>query len=128
MKYGFTLTDDTTTADFTSNEPSFTTTPVNADVIVTTLDNNTSRYIFPEKRLWGFTFSYMSTEQYEVLRGFYVRQRTNYRNPLLSIPDDGINNVVVDMVLNEKNIIDNCGTIEGVNVIFREITQIPEGS
>ena len=62
----------------------------------------------------------MDKADFDLLKGFYDRQFTLFTYPLLTITDDGANNVPVRMTFSGQNIIDNCGTIQEVTVSFRE--------
>lgn len=92
---------------------------------VKTLDNNISTYFTANKRQWEHTWPSMTIEEYNVLRGYYERQWTNYLYPLLTINGiTGVNGVVVRMYMDKKDIIDNCETLENVAVTFRETEQL----
>ena len=56
----------------------------------------------------------MDKADFDLLKGFYDRQFTLFAYPLLTITDDGANNVPVRMTFSGQNIIDNCGTIQEV--------------
>jgi len=126
MNYDFTLTDDFGSDIFTGSVIPLSINPVNMDVVVTTLDNNTTRYIFPEKSSWSYPFDFMDEVQWVKLKGYYDRMRTYYRLPYLSIPGESLSEQAVDMVLSGKQIVDNCGTVQDVTVTFRETAQYPD--
>lgn len=92
---------------------------------VQTLDNNVSTYLSANKRIWSHKWAFMTPDDYDVVRGYYDRQWTNYKYPLFSIPHYGISNVPVRMTMDDKNIIDDCGTLGGVQATWRETRQMP---
>lgn len=121
------LTDDSASATLTALEVPLSENTINNDVEVTTLDNNLSVYMVPDadKRVWTHTWSYLTEDEYNTLRGFRDRQRTLFKYPELTITDLGISSIPVYMTLNPKNIIDHCGTVNNVTVTFRESAQMP---
>lgn len=124
------LTDDTTSATLQMLEVPLSEETINNDVEVITLDNNISVYIVPDsdKRVWTHTWSYLSEDEFNVLKGFRDRQRTLFKYPRVTITDQDVNDVSVYMKLNPKNIIDHCGTVQNATIILRESRQMPEGS
>lgn len=129
MNITITLTDDVTTATLELPEVPLAEETINNDVEVITLDNNISVYIVPDsdKRVWAHTWAYLSEADFNVLKGFRDRQRTLYKYPRVTIT--GVNPAVTDvpvyMKLSPKNIIDDCATVENVEIILRESTQMP---
>ena len=120
-----TLSDSTTTATIVLPHPPLTQTDSNLDVKKRTLDNSLHVYIAPnaDKRIWTQTWEYLKIAEYTLIRGFRDRQRTLYTFPELSITGlstGDIVNVPVFITMEEKNIIDNCETVENVNVVFEE--------
>lgn len=120
MNYDLTLTDATTTHTFDEAEIPLTTTPVEIGTDVQVLSGNIYTDFIAKKRTWTRTFTYLDKATFDVLKGFYDRQFTLYTYPLLTITDEGVNNVPVRMTFSGQNIIDNCGTIQEVTVSFRE--------
>lgn len=123
-----TITDDTASAILELPEVPLSEDTVNNDVEVTTLDNNISLYITPDsdKRVWTHTWSYLTEESYNILKGFRDRQRTLFKYPLITISDQNATDVPVYMKLNPKNIVDDCGTVQNASVTWRESTQMPD--
>lgn len=93
---------------------------------VTTLDMNIYTDFFVKKRLWSHTWRYMSETDFNTLKGFYDRQFTLFQYPELTISELGVEDIVVRMTLSPQNIIDNCGTVENVQVTFRETVQMTQ--
>ena len=95
---------------------------------VITLDMNLYTQFTAKKRLWTHSWAYMSEADFNTLKGFYDRQFSLFKYPLLTISEQGVEDVVVRMTLSPRNIIDNCGTVEDVEVSFRETVQNTDGS
>ena len=93
-----------------------------ADVV--TLDMNLYTDFFATKRQWSNTLANMSEDDFNQLKGFYDRQWTTYQYPTISIPDLSVTDVVVRMSLSPKAVIDNCGTVQDVEMNFRETIQL----
>lgn len=123
MSYAITITD--MVDEMTIDVPSV---PLTEAIIegatdVITLDLNLYTDFFATKRSWANTLEYMSEVEFNQLKGFYDRQWSLWQYPTISIPDLGVNNVVVRMSLTPRNIIDNCGTVQDVTMGFRETQQ-----
>lgn len=95
---------------------------------VVTLDFNVYTDFINTKRLWSFKYDSLTEDEYNALRAYYDAQFTAFQYPLLSIDYYSISNVAVRMYLNTKQVWNNCGSIENVEVSFRETVQIPEVS
>jgi hypothetical protein len=123
-----TLTDDFTSATLQVLEVPLIEDTQNNDVEVITLDNDISVYIYPDsdKRVWSHTWSYLSEDNYNILKGFRDRQRTLFKYPRVTISDQGADDIPVYMKLNPKNIIDHCGTVQNATVTLRESQQMPD--
>lgn len=80
------------------------------------------------KRLWSHTWKFLSEAEFEILQGFYERQFTLHKYPRITIDHLGVTNIPVRMTLSPQEIIDHCGTVEDVQVTFRESVQVEEGS
>jgi len=104
--------------------PPLTTTTVEGATDVQTLDNNVSTYFTANKRQWTQKWDYMSEADYNALKAYYDSQWTEFKYPLLTIDHYGVSNVPVRMYMDERNTIDNCGTVENVSTTFRETRQL----
>ena len=93
---------------------------------VTTLDLNIYTDFFATKRSWANTLEYMTETDFNQLKGFYDRQWSLWQYPTISIPDLGVNDVVVRMGITPRNIIDQCGTVNDVTISFRETIQMSQ--
>ena len=77
---------------------------------------------------WTFNYESLTQAEYDSLRAIYDSQFTSYQYPTLSIPFYEIDEVPVRMYINEKNIWNNCGAVQGAQFIFRITEQLSEGS
>lgn len=93
---------------------------------VVTLDMNVYTDFFAKKRQWSHQWAYISETEFNTLKGFYDRQFTLFKYPMLTISEQGVNLVVVRMSLSPRRIVDNCGTVENVEVVFRETIQMSD--
>ncbi len=118
------LTDDSEVIEYDLLEVPLTESPIRGATDIETLDGNVSTYFTYNKRSWRHRWAYMSKEDYEKLKGFYDRQFTNHKYPLLSIPELNVNNVPVLMNINQRDIVNNCGMVSGVETTFRESKQL----
>lgn len=124
--YQIELTDDTATETMATLNVPLTEGRIEGAVDVQTLDFNLYTDFIAIKKIWSHTWKYMSEADFNVLKGFYDRQFTLFKYPILTITEQGVSNVVVRMTLSPQNIIDLCGTVEGVEVSFRETAQMSE--
>lgn len=120
-----TLSDSTETSTIALPHPPLTQQDSNLDVKKRTLDNTLHVYIAPnaDKRIWIQVWEYLKIAEYTLIRGFRDRQRTLNTFPQLSITGlstGDIVNIPVFITMEEKNIIDNCETVENVSVTFEE--------
>ena len=90
---------------------------------VQTLDFNVYTDFITTKRVITHTWAYMSLDDYAILKGYYDRQFTSFQYPNVTITDLGIASLICRMTLNAQQIIDNCGTVQGVTITLRETKQ-----
>lgn len=110
-------------------EKDFINTPLDKAVDIETLDNSLyTDFTDNSHSAWEFNYASLSEAQYNALRAIYDEQFTLYEYPTLSIPYYDVEDVPVRMMINPKSIIDNCGTVQGVQITFRETSQLPESS
>jgi len=110
-------------------EKDFISTPIDKTVDIETLDNSMyTDFTGNRHNSWGFTYESLTQEQYDDLKDQYDAQFTEYQYPTLSIPFYGVTDQPVRMFINEKNIWDNCGSIQNVQITFRETSQLTEVS
>lgn len=103
--------------------------PLEAAVDVVTLDNSMYTDFSPSNaHSWSFDYESLTKDEYDAIRAIYDGQFADYQYPLLSIPFYSLTDKPVRMYINEKDIWDNCGDIQNVQLIFRETSQLPEVS
>lgn len=118
------LTDQNDTLVLPLLSPPLSETTIEGAQDVQTLDNNISTYFTANKREWTHTWPYLSKSEFDSIKAFYDRQWTDYKYPLLTIDHLNVSDVPVRMYISPQNIIDNCGTVENVEVRFRETRQL----
>lgn len=110
-------------------ERDFLEAPIENAIDVTTLDNSLyTDFAGNSHNSWTYNYDLLTQDEYDALRAIYESQFTDYQYPLLSIPYYSVTDQPVRMYINDKNIWDNCGSIAGVQIIFRETNQLPEVS
>lgn len=117
-----TLTDSQETNTWNVLTPPVTIKPVDGVQTTQTLDNNVSRYFTYRKRQWVHKWPYMTSSDFNILKGFEDRQFTLKQYPTLSITELGIVNVPVDITIGDRDIIDNCITYNNITLTMRETT------
>lgn len=109
-------------------EQKFINTNLENAVDVVTLDNTIyTDFVDNNYDEWVFNYVTLTEEQYDLIREKYDLQFTDYEYPLLSIPFYGVVDVPVRMYINEKDIWNNCGAVQGVQLRFRETAQLTDG-
>ena len=106
--------------DMPAIEQDFIATPVENAVDVQSLDGTLYTDFASEQREWTFSYESLTEVQYQAIRDKYDLQFTDYVYPTLSIPHYSLSNMPVRMYINEKNIWNNCGDVQGVQIKFRE--------
>ena len=106
----------------TPNDPLIQRT-IEASSEVVTLDLNLYVDLLSTKRVWIINWGYMDATNYASLRSFYDRQFTALEFPEVSIPDLGVDSVVVKAELNDQRITNETGLVENVELILRETIQ-----
>ena len=121
------ITDQTTSHVYDIWQVPLVATRAHIGQTIETVDGNISDYYKASKHDITLSLGYMTSAEYAVLKGFEERQWEMRRYPVITI--EGAENLrVTDMVarmeINAQNIVDNCGTVEGVQVSFRETKQL----
>lgn len=127
MSITLTITDTSTTATFSVIAVPLVSKPIIAESDVVTIDNNLSTYYTGTKRSFEVNLGYLDKDTYAILLGFRDRQYTNMKYPTITFSGaDNLPNVAITakMVLDEQKIINNCGVVEDVRVVFRESKQL----
>lgn len=87
---------------------------------VTTKDGNITTYFDTLRREWTINWEWLTADEYEELQGFYIRQFSSYRYPLITIKELGITKLPCFLTIDERNIIDENGTVKDVTITLRE--------
>ena len=106
----------------------FINTPTENAADITTLSGEIYTDFVSVEQSWTFNYESLTQAQYDALRAIYDSQFTSYQYPTLSIPFYSVDEVPVRMYINEKNIWNNCGSVQGVQFIFRVTEQLEAGS
>lgn len=120
MNYTLTIADDTN-----SKKWELLNVPLTEDYIVdsrqvVTKSGAIHTYFISKKRKWKHSWPYMATEEFDELRGFYLRQLENGKYPRVSIGGLGVENVPVNLEISKKNIISEKGWVSDVEIVMRE--------
>lgn len=124
-----TLTGSGMTAyDMPPIEQDFINTPTENSADVVTISGDMYTDFTSQESAWEFNYSTLTEEQYAAIRAIYDSQFTEYAYPTLSIPFFSLTDKPVRMYINAKNIWNNCGDVQNVQIRFRETSQLPESS
>lgn len=126
MAYEITISDTVDEMTLRFPSPPLRETTIEGVSDVTTLDLNIYTDFFATKRLWTDTLPYMTEDDFNQLKAFYDRQWTLWQYPTVSIPDLEVNDVVVRFGLSPRDVINNCGDVENVQISFRETVQMTQ--
>lgn len=124
MSYKIYLTDSAGTHELPPLEVPLTRVKNEKMVTVEPLSGNVYDDYIATKRVWAHTWAYLTKEQYDALDVIYERMKSEWTYPSLTISGEGVDDLVVKFDLGAKNIIDDCGQVEGVTVSFRETKQV----
>lgn len=128
MAFDITISDTVDEMTISFPSPPLTESIIEGATDVVTLDMNVYTDFFATKRVWSDVLPYMTEADFDRLKGFYDRQFTLWQYPTLTIPDLNVTDVVVRMNLTPRRVIDNCGTVENVEVSFRETVQMTQAA
>ena len=123
MSLTLTLTDTQDTVTYTLLEVPLTTEDITGKGEVTTLNGEVYVDYLYNKRRWKHKWKSMTEAEYNKIRGFYDRQLTLYKLPLLSIPEYSVSNVPVVMTISARKTVNNCRGVEDVEITLRESAQ-----
>lgn len=101
-----TFTDDTTSLTLPLVEPPLTIGKDDNVVKNRTINNNILIWSSPPKKLIVVKIPVASPAQWSDLIGFYNRKLALHKFPLVSLPDFGISNMVVDFDITDRNVVD----------------------
>lgn len=117
------LTDDNTSVTYDLLQVPFTQGEDLGKTDIKTINGNVYTDYIYQKRTWEHTWSYMTSAEYEELKGFFDRQFTNKKYPLVTIPALNVSNVPAVMTISNRQIINNCGMVNNVKITLRETSQ-----
>lgn len=92
---------------------------------VITLDNNVRTDFTNPKRLITLPYESLSEDEFNEVKGYYDRQFTLFEYPLITIEDLGIVDMPARFNVSPRNVYNNCGDVEDVELSFRESVQLP---
>lgn len=101
-------------------EQKFINTPIENAADVQTLSGEIYTDFVSQNNSWTFNYDSLTQAQYDLLKAAYDAQFTVFEYPLLSIPFYSLVSAPARMYINEKDIWDNCGSIQNVQIRFRE--------
>lgn len=123
MAITLTITDTTMTQTYDLLYVPVVSSPIITETEVQTVDGNIRTYYSSTKQSFTVQLGNMTQGEYSVLKGFVARQYQNITYPTITITGASNLNVsymTAKMSLNDQQVIDNCGTVEGVQLTFRE--------
>lgn len=127
MAITLTITDDSITQTYGVLGAPVVSSPIITETDVQTVDGNISTYYNSTKQMFTVQLGFMSQDEYSVLKGFIARQYENLKYPAITITGAinlNVTNMVAKMTLNDQQVINNCGLVEGVQLVFRESKQL----
>lgn len=127
MAIELTITDTSVTQTYPLLMSPVVSSPIITETDVQTRDGNISTYYNSTKQSFAVSLGEMSQDEYSVLKGFITRQYQNLKYPAITITGAinlNVSNMVAKMTLNDQNVVNNCGTVDGVELTFRESKQI----
>lgn len=101
-------------------EQDFVNKPIENAVDIETLNGRLYTDFVNQKGEWSLSFDSLTEDEYNDIRAIYDSQFTEYDYPTLSIAYYSVEDVSVRMYINDKNIWNNCGAIQNVELRFRE--------
>ena len=124
MSLTLTITDEHDSVTYELLEVPFTKVNETGTSDVTVMSGNVyTDYVYRKFRL-DHTWAVMTEDEFLKLEGFFNRQFSLYKYPLVSVPELGIDNVPCRMKLGDRKIISNCGLVEKVKISLRETAQL----
>lgn len=127
MAIELTITDTSVTQTYPLLMSPVVSSPIITETDVQTRDGNISTYYNSTKQSFTVSLGEMSQDEYSVLKGFITRQYQNLKYPAITITGAinlNVSNMVAKMTLNDQNVVNNCGTVDSVQLTFRESKQI----
>lgn len=127
MAITLTITDTSVTQTYSLLMSPVVSAPIITETDVQTRDGNISTYYNSTKQSFTVALGQMSQDEYSVLKGFIQRQYQNLKYPAITITGAinlDVSNMVAKMTLNDQQVINNCGLVDGVQLTFRESKQL----
>lgn len=127
MAITLTITDTSVTQTYGLLMSPVVSAPIITETDVQTRDGNISTYYNSTKQSFTVALGQMSQDEYSVLKGFIQRQYQNLKYPAITITGAinlNVSNMVAKMTLNDQQVINNCGLVDGVQLTFRESKQL----
>lgn len=124
MEYKLYLTDSAGTHELPPLEKQLSRVKDENMTTVKPLSGNVYDDFISTKRVWSHTWAWLSKEDYDLLDEIYERMKNEWAYPELTIDGEDVADLVVKFELGSKNIIDDCGNVQGVTVSFRETRQL----
>lgn len=109
-------------------EQPFIQTPIEKATDVEVLNGDVYTDFTAQNKKWEMGWASLTEDEYEAIRAIYDAQFTSLQYPTLTIPYYSVDHVPVRMYINDKDIWNNCGSIQGVQITLRETGQLPETS
>lgn len=123
MAYKISLTDSSGTYELPPLNVPLTREKYEKATVVETLSGNVYTDYIATKRIYTHTWAYMSKDEFDMIDAIYERQKTLFQYPTVDVEGEGISNMTAQFLLDKKNIIDNCGTVQNVSITLRETRQ-----
>lgn len=124
MSLTLTITDDNTSITYTLLPSPFRKNrEIGESKVLTASGDVYTDYVY-KKFEFEYEWGFLTADEYAVLEGFFNRQFSLNKYPRITIPELGVENMVVRMELSDQNIVNNCGMVEKVKISFRETTQL----
>lgn len=127
MAITLTITDTSVTQTYTLLMSPVVSSPIITETDVQTIDGNISTYYNSTKQSFSVQLGNMTQDEYSVLKGFIARQYQNLKYPAITITGAinlNVSNMVAKMTLNDQQVVNTCGLVEGVQLTFRESKQL----
>ena len=127
MAITLTITDTSVTQTYGVLMSPMVSSPIITETDVQTVDGNISTYYNSTKQSFTVLLGDMTQDEYSVLKGFIQRQYQNLKYPAITITGAlnlNVNNMIAKMTLNDQTVVNNCGLVEGVQLMFRESKQL----
>lgn len=97
----------------------------NSTDVVTLANSMYTDFADNQYNQWQINYDSLTKAQYDDIVADYEDQKTSGQYPTISIPYYGVSNVPARMYLNDQDVADDCGTVENIQITFRETAQLP---